>query len=237
MIRFWKKDIINKMIVITLLLLIASITALIYLLFNMPQGKSLRGAVIEYLPNQVMLLVPSTGTPASDATDIALPTATFFPTMTPIPVTFTDEPTATATVTATFTLPVGKDCIPDHPSQAGKVLEILDGNTVRVLIDGLVYTVRYIGVGVSTDADQAIAAGRANTELVYAKDVILTADETDKDPSGRLLRYVLVGDLFVNLELIQSGLAPATESPGASACDQIFNNAGIATPALPTEQP
>jgi endonuclease YncB( thermonuclease family) len=232
MIRFWKKDNVNKLIVITAFLLIIAISALSYLLFNMPEGKSLKGALVEYLPTQAAPLFSSLGTPALEPTKTVLPTATLFPTLTPV-ATSTPQPTATPRLTASPALPVAKDCLPDHPPQTGKVLEIVDGNTARVLIDGLVYTVRYIGVGISTDAALGKAATRANGELAYAKEVMLIADETDKDPGGRLLRYVLVGDRFVNLELIQNGFAVPVASPGADSCDQIFRDAQLAPTASP----
>lgn len=242
MIGFWKKDIINKLIVITSSSLIVVIAALTYLLFNMPEGKSLQGALVEYLPTQAVSLLPFSGTPTFEPANTALPTATLFPTATLIPFTSTPEPTldlrptATLAVSAVPTLPIARDCIPNRPSQTGKVLETLDGNTARVMIDGLVYTVRYIGVGIPTDADKARAAARANTDLVYGKDVILIADETDKDPSGRFLRYVLVGDTFVNLELIQSGFAPVADTPGAASCDLIFRHAALAPTSSPAPE-
>ncbi len=44
-------------------------------------------------------------------------------------------------------------------------------------------------------------------ELIYKKEVTLKKDKSNTDRYKRLLRYVFVGDLFVNTELIKSGLA------------------------------
>jgi len=52
-----------------------------------------------------------------------------------------------------------------------------------------------------------------NAELVYSKDGTLIADVSDKEPDNRLLRYVLVGDTFVNANLIQQGHASALDTP------------------------
>jgi hypothetical protein len=243
MIRFWKKDTINKLIVITSTLLIVTVAALGYLMFNMPEGKSVQGALAEYLPLQIVSQFAFLKTPTAVIADTPLPTASAVPTLTLVPPTFVviesspavvstvdEDPviTMTFTPTAVVQLTLSKDCIPDSPRQLGKVLEVLDGNTSKMLIDGLVYVVRYIGVGVPGDLLGANAATGANVDLVYAKDVTLVADQVDKDPSGRLLRYVLVEDTFVNLELIQKGLTPAAKGEVEAACNEAFGEAGQA---------
>jgi endonuclease YncB( thermonuclease family) len=61
--------------------------------------------------------------------------------------------------------------------------------------------------------------------LVYGKDVSLVADVSNKDENGRLLRYVVAGNTFVNLEMIFQKLGTAVDIPPDSACAQIFNQA------------
>jgi endonuclease YncB( thermonuclease family) len=46
-----------------------------------------------------------------------------------------------------------------------------------------------------------------------------------KDADGRLLRYVLAGDTFVNVELLQKGLGKAVDAPPNSSCLQTFKAA------------
>ena len=65
-----------------------------------------------------------------------------------------------------------------------------------------------------------------NADLVYQKVVTLIPDQTDKDSRGRLLRYVLVGDTFVNYELVAQGFARAVDTPPNSACAEFFQSAG-----------
>ena len=89
----------------------------------------------------------------------------------------------------------------------------------------LVHVVRYIGVEVPQDDIHAMNAYLDNSELVFRKDVILIADVVDKDASGRLLRYVLMGDTFVNLQLLQDGWGKAVDTPPNSSCTQIFEAA------------
>ena len=76
--------------------------------------------------------------------------------------------------------------------------------------------VRYIGIDApemrgwdSTPDAFAEEAKAFNSKLVMGKRVRLVRDESDTDRYGRLLRYVYVGDVFVNAELVRAGLARA----------------------------
>ena len=133
------------------------------------------------------------------------------------------SPGPTSPDTLTPTTPAS--CIPANPPVAARVIEMIDGNTVRVLSDGLVYVVRYIGVDSPKDGANAFQAYLTNSELVFRKDVTLIADDVDKDPAGRLLRYVLVGDTFVNLKLLEVGYGIAADSPHAYSCAETFRAA------------
>jgi micrococcal nuclease len=46
-----------------------------------------------------------------------------------------------------------------------------------------------------------------NADLIAGKKVRLESDITDKDKYGRLLRYVYVGDTFINAEMVRQGCA------------------------------
>jgi micrococcal nuclease len=52
-------------------------------------------------------------------------------------------------------------------------------------------------------------ATELNKELVEGENVRLEKDVSETDRYGRLLRYVYVGDIFVNAELVKQGLARA----------------------------
>jgi predicted ATPase with chaperone activity len=58
-----------------------------------------------------------------------------------------------------------------------------------------------------------LCAAPKNAELVYSKDGTLIADVLDNEPDNCLLSYVLVGDTFVNADLIQQGHASSLDSP------------------------
>ena len=92
-------------------------------------------------------------------------------------------------------------------------------------MDDLVYVVRYIGVDLPQDQRNAFQAYLANSDLVFRKDITLIADTVDKDSSGRLLRYVLVGETFVNQQLLQSGLGMAAALSPDFSCTVAFQAA------------
>ena len=108
-------------------------------------------------------------------------------------------------------------CIPeDGVRSTGIVTGVVDGDTIDVTIQGLVYRVRYLGVDTPETRDpdageerMGKAAAERNLELVKGERVILVGDpnDADRDVYGRLLRYVLVGDIFVNYQLLREGLA------------------------------
>ncbi len=92
------------------------------------------------------------------------------------------------------------------------VMSIIDGDTIDVSINGVSYRVRYIGIN-TPERDEACyrEAREANASLVRGQTVTLVRDESNTDQYGRLLRYVYVGDRFVNAELVAQGYAEAVE--------------------------
>jgi len=259
-ILFWNKDIINKLIVLVSIMLAAGVFAFIFMIFNMPEGKSLSEAVSAIIP------LPSTSDPDSiltttpEATNTALPfnvtqpptegAIIVQPTISPvlvIPTLAPEQFTPTPLASETPVVSLNADCIPGNTPQPGKAVSVIDGNTIKALIDGLVYVVRYIGISSPEDVSAGEQARLENARLVFGKEIVLISDQSDKDASGRLLRYVMVDDTFVNLELIRLGLGSALDVPPDSACAQTFklaeqSAANIAidnsTPTpIPTESP
>lgn len=97
-----------------------------------------------------------------------------------------------------------------------QVVNVIDGDTIEVNIDGEVCAVRYIGIDAPELNDKrpelrilAEAAAIYNRELVEGKTVRLERDMSESDKYRRLLRYVYVDDVFVNAELVRQGLAEA----------------------------
>jgi micrococcal nuclease len=101
-----------------------------------------------------------------------------------------------------------------------EVVRVIDGDTIQVDVDGTLERVRYIGM----DTPETVhprkpvecygkEASARNAELVGGKKVRLVRDVSDRDRYGRLLRYVWVDDVFVNLRLVEEGYAMVSTYP------------------------
>ena len=119
-------------------------------------------------------------------------------------------------------------CVPErYPVELGIVIKVIDGDSIRVHIDGEIYEVRYIGMNApefneNTDP-AAIRATNQNRILVDGKQVALYRDVSNTDRYGRLLRYVFIDGIFVNRELVAGGYAKARAYPPDIACHQVIS--------------
>jgi endonuclease YncB( thermonuclease family) len=95
------------------------------------------------------------------------------------------------------------------------VLKIVSGDTIHVFVNGEIDRVRYIGVTAPDPGDGTAGSGEPqgpqalqfNRGLTNAKNVRLELDVQERDPQGRLLAYVWLGDVMVNAEMIGHGFA------------------------------
>lgn len=149
------------------------------------------------------------------------------PANTTVPIS-TDTQAPPPTATEAFIPITGADCIPGNPRQTGRVVDIVDGDTIKVLLDsdGKTYTVRYIGIDTPENTSQVEYFGpeatAKNSELVYGKTVSLIRDVSETDRYGRLLRYVIADGIFVNYELVARGYANPASFPPDVACIPTF---------------
>jgi micrococcal nuclease len=89
------------------------------------------------------------------------------------------------------------------------VSEIVDGDTFKTR-DGS--TIRLIGVNSPEIGEPcSMEAKDELRNLIYGKDIRMESDDGNKDVYGRLLRYVYVGNTFVNSEMVRLGLAKSEE--------------------------
>ena len=173
------------------------------------------------------------------------PSQTASPTRTPAS-TKTASPTATITKTITLTPSITPsptedlsfynlaNCIPKNTLlQRGTVTQVIDGDTIDVLLlDGKIYSVRYIGIDApENDRPFFNEARNANSDLVFQKEVVLIKDQSETDQYNRLLRYVIIDHVFVNLELVNKGYAQAEKYPPDIACADVLATADSASRA------
>jgi micrococcal nuclease len=122
------------------------------------------------------------------------------------------EPTRRATVTPTPYVRPGLT--------PAAVTRVVDGDTIRVEIDGVEYRVRYIGIDTPETVDPRRPVGcfgkeasERNRELVEGRTVGLEKDVSETDSFDRLLRYVWVENQMINSTLVQEGYALASTYP------------------------
>jgi micrococcal nuclease len=105
-------------------------------------------------------------------------------------------------------------CTGDDGTGVVTVTRVIDGDTI--VVSGGVH-IRYIGIDAPEVYPVSEPYGRdawlANQALVEGKKVRLEKDVSDTDRYGRQLRYVYVGDTFVNAELVRLGYACARAYP------------------------
>jgi len=174
---------------------------------------------IEQTQNAIPTLT-TTNTPTSTNTS----TATLTSTSTNTP-TITYTPTVTLTPTITLPASGGISCIPQNNERVdARVVRITDGDTIVVEIDGMEYKLRYIGID-SPEGDLGTESTEYNRKLLEGKTVTLIRDVSESDSFDRLLRYVIVGDVFINYEMVNKGYAKSGSFPPDTSCDDTFRQA------------
>lgn len=109
-----------------------------------------------------------------------------------------------------FATVVTKNKVTPSPSletSSEKVIRVIDGDSI-VLSNG--EEVRYIGINtpeIENNECFATISAKINSDLVLGKDIKLTKDTSETDNYGRLLRYVYLGDTFINDYLLKNGYA------------------------------
>ena len=132
--------------------------------------------------------------------------------------------------TAIFAAVEGVDCIPNLSSyETATLIDVIDGDSIRVAIQGSVFEVRYIGMNTpeyfSDQRQAAIDATEFNKDLLSSADIYLFKDISETDKYDRLLRYVIADGNFINLELIRSGRAQAKTYKPDVSCQSTFDRA------------
>jgi len=100
------------------------------------------------------------------------------------------------------------------------VVRVVDGDTIVVVVDGVEYRVRYIGIDTPETVHPSEPvecfgreASQRNRSLVEGKAVVLEKDVSETDQYGRLLRHVWVEGEMVNAALVGEGYAQVSTYP------------------------
>ncbi len=195
-----------------------SVTAVVDL-FALPTGTPFpqsRG-ITDISPTLTPVASTPTVTPVPPATDTPTPV----PTNTPAP---TVPPTLTPTVPPPTATPV--------PAVEARVAQVIDGDTLEVVLGGRRVRVRLIGVDAPEINDPPMCFGSEATakarELVNLANgrVLLEKDVSETDRFGRLLRYVWLehpdGRRMLNEELVRWGYAQAGTYPPDVKYQELF---------------
>ena len=142
-----------------------------------------------------------------------------------IPWVETDENTP---VTVSSPTPTPQSAVQGETTESSEfiVTRVIDGDTIE-LFGG--EKLRYIGIDTpekpeSKSASECFAreAIDKNKELVLGKKIRIEKDVSERDRYGRLLRYVWVGDIFVNDYLVREGYATAITYPPDIKNSELF---------------
>jgi micrococcal nuclease len=124
--------------------------------------------------------------------------------------------------------------VPTGPTEAAKVVRVVDGDTIVVDRGRGKENLRYIGMDTPESVKPgspvewyATEASKENVRLVSGKNVVLEKDVSETDQYGRLLRDVWLhsGDTWslVNLTLVEEGFARvSTFPPDVKYVDQLL---------------
>jgi micrococcal nuclease len=168
------------------------------------------GSILFAAPAQVSLQAQASVTPAVS------PASSNPPVHSPQP-----SPTDVGLIVFPSVVPAGPTgCLmPGAERVDALVKTVVDGVTLLVEAGGKPLTVRYLGVDLVGTGAEAAAYNRG---LVEGKTVTLVKDAFDADVNGAVLRYVLVGDQFVNYALIRAGEASTALFPPGASCADTF---------------
>ncbi|MBU0708178.1 thermonuclease family protein [Patescibacteria group bacterium] len=155
------------------------------------------------------------------------PTVTSAVTPTPVPPASSSE---TSSQDEIITSPTQFGAQPSEQSREKvKVTRVIDGDTIE-LEDGR--KVRYIGIDTpeTVHPDKPVEcygqeASNKNKELVHNKEIEMEKDVSEVDKYSRLLRYIWVGNVFVNDYLVRQGYANSSTYPPDVKYQEQFNEA------------
>jgi micrococcal nuclease len=126
----------------------------------------------------------------------------------------------------------GAACIPNNPRVQADFIEVIDGETFVVQINGRIVSIRFIGLDAPelqspTQSGEYYGqeAAEKNRELLEGETITLVMDISTSDGYGQLLDYVVVDDIFINYELVRLGYAKSVAYPPDVSCSETLAKA------------
>lgn len=113
---------------------------------------------------------------------------------------------------------VGLQTLLPIPSNAERatVTRIIDGDTIDVMINGVVQRIRYFGVDTPERGQACFSEATERNRALAGQTVLLIPDVRNVDPYGRLLRYALTSDgVFIDATLVSQGYGRAWTRDGS----------------------
>jgi endonuclease YncB( thermonuclease family) len=99
---------------------------------------------------------------------------------------------------------------------AAVVMEVVDGDTIEVQLEGKHETVRYYGIDTPERQEPCYEEAKKRNEELTDRHVLLMADARNRDSGGRLLRYVFTLDGHsIDAALVAEGFAHAWTYDGS----------------------
>ncbi len=96
------------------------------------------------------------------------------------------------------------------------MVDVIDGDTIEVRIDGRTHRVRYYGIDTRERGEPCFEEATERNEALAGDTVLLLPDAREGDPYDRLLRYVFDEERrSIDARLIAEGLAEAWRADGA----------------------
>lgn len=204
-----------------------------------PRATSTARPTIRLRPTFTQVPPPATLRPTNTPKPTSTPRSTNTATPLPLP-TFTLAPPTATFPPPTATLPPATAT--PNGVETAIVTAVIDGDTIEVNLNGSSWRVRYIGIDTPEYNERCGSeATSANAALVAGQTVTMVKDVSEIDQYGRLLRYIYVGDTFVNGELVAGGWADPIEYPPDTRLSGLLSNLaaqgasrGCSLVALPT---
>jgi len=113
--------------------------------------------------------------------------------------------------------------VPDKDSERTgyyKVVNVVDGDTIKIDFNGEIKTVRFIGIDtpeVNHPSEPVqcygVEASLKTKEILEGKEVRLEQDVSETDRYGRILAYIWLNDVLINEKVVKEGYAFSSSYP------------------------